>query len=53
MAPGQQVTLQPAFAQVLAEHLHDTTVRREVLVDRIDFGHPRFRRDIDDGAQAI
>ena len=36
---GQQVSLQPALALVLAEHLHHPAVRREVVVFRVDVGH--------------
>ena len=32
--PGQQIALQPAFALVLAEHLHDPAAGRQELVVR-------------------
>ena len=32
MASGQQITLEPALAQVLAEHLHDAALGRQVVV---------------------
>ena len=36
MTPGQQIALQPALAQVLAEHLHHAAVRRHVVIRRQD-----------------
>ena len=39
MPAGQQVSLQPALALVLAEHLHHPAVRDEVVVFRVDVGH--------------
>ncbi len=32
MPPGEQVALQPSLAQVLGQHLHDPSVRGEVIV---------------------
>ena len=42
MAPGQQVALQPAFAQVLAQHLHYAAFGAEVDVVCHRLGHPGF-----------
>ena len=42
MAPGQQVALQPAFAQVLAQHLHHAAFGAEVGVVCHRLGHPGF-----------
>ena len=36
---GQQVTLQPALALVLAQHLHHSTIRTQFVVHREDIGH--------------
>ena len=33
VAAGEDVTLEPALAVVLAEHLHDAAGRRDVVVD--------------------
>ena len=33
MPPGQEVTFEPALTQVLAEHFHHSTIRRDVIVD--------------------
>jgi hypothetical protein len=40
---GEQVALEPALAEVLAQHLDDLTVGREVLVRGQDLGVPRAR----------
>ncbi len=44
---GQQIALQPALALVLAEHLHDPAVRREMVVPRIGFRHPGAIGDVE------
>ena len=36
MPPGEQIAFEPALAHVLAEHLHDAAVGREMLVGRQD-----------------
>ena len=43
MPAGQQVALQPALAEVLAQHLHHAAVRREVVVARRRSRPPRSR----------
>ena len=40
MASGEQITLKPALAHVLAEHFHDPAVPAEINIDRFDAGHP-------------
>ncbi|TKS60902.1 MAG: hypothetical protein EWM73_03044 [Nitrospira sp.] len=37
---GQEIPFQPTLALVLAEHLHDPAVRREVVVVGIPIRHP-------------
>ena len=39
VSAGQQVTLKPPLALVLAEHFHHAPIRRQMIVLRIDFGH--------------
>src|SRR5207248_1772198 len=41
VASGQQVALQPALAQVLAQDLHDAAVGREMVVSGQARGLPR------------
>ena len=38
MAARQQVALQPALAQVLAQHLHHAAIRAEIGVPRLNLG---------------
>ena len=40
VAPGQQIPFQPALALVFAQHLQDTSLRRQPLVVRLDVCHP-------------
>ncbi len=53
VAPGEQVALQPALAQVLAEHLHHPAVGGEVLVGRQPLGHPRPVGDLEHRRQPV
>ena len=32
--PGERVALEPALAQMLAQHLHDSAVGRDAIIDR-------------------
>ena len=50
---GQQVALQPALAEVLAEHLHHAPVGREVVVARLDLRHPRAVGLLEHGAEPV
>ena len=40
VAPGEQVTLGPALAKVLGQHLHHSTVRRKMIVTPDQLGIP-------------
>ena len=40
VATREQIAFQPALAQVLAQHLHDATLRREMNVIGLDPLHP-------------
>ena len=51
--PGQQVPLQPTFALVLAEHLHDAAAGREEFIIRHRLGFPLPIGDLEDGFQPI
>jgi hypothetical protein len=53
MPPGQQVALQPALAEVLAEHLHDAAVGRQVVVAGHLLGVPGPVRRLEYGAQSV
>ena len=53
MAPGQQISLEPAFAEMLAQHLHDAAVGAEVDIDSLDRGHPFLAGDFVDGLQPV
>ena len=53
VSPGQQVTLQPALAEVLAQHLHHPAIRREVVVGWQDLGEPIAIGDVEHGAQPV
>ena len=47
MPAGQQIALEPALALMLAEHLHDPPVGRQVIVPRLGFGHPGAIGDLE------
>ena len=51
--PGQQVALQPALAQVFAEHLHHPARPGEVLIEAVDPVLPDLVRDLVDVLQAV
>ena len=53
MASGEQVSFEPAFAQMLAQHLHDAAVDAEIDVDLFDFGHPFLAGDFVNGIQPV
>src|SRR6516162_7276103 len=40
VAAGQKIALKPALALVLAKHLHDPTIRREMVIPRKGFRDP-------------
>ena len=53
MSPGEQVALQPALAEVLAQNLHHAAIRREMIVSRQDLGEPIAIGDIEHGAEPV
>ena len=53
VAPGEQISLEPAFAHVFAEHLHDAAVNAEIGVISLDVGHPFLTGDLINGLQAV
>ena len=53
MAPGEEISFEPAFAQMLAQHLHDTSVGAEINVDIFDLSHPFLAGSFIDGVQPI
>ena len=53
MASGEQISFEPALAQMLAQHLHDAAVGAEIDVDRFDLGHPFLAGDFVDGFQPV
>ena len=53
MAPGEEISLEPAFAQMLAQHLHDASVDAEINVDIFDLSHPFLAGGFIDGVQPV
>ena len=53
MATGEEIPLEPAFAQMLRENLHHPTVGREVIVAGQPLGHPGAVRCFEDGLQTV
>ncbi len=53
MAAGEQVALEPALAEVLAEHLHHPPLGREMVVAGQTLGHPGAIGHLEYGAQAV
>ena len=53
VASGEQVSFEPAFAHVLAQHFHDAAVGAEIGIDRLDLGHPLLAGDFVDGFQPV
>jgi len=51
--PGEQVTLQPAFAQVLAQDFHHASVGAEVGVGRFGVGHPDLVGHFEHGVEPV
>ena len=51
--PGQQVALEPALAEVLAQDLHDAAVGREMVVGPAALGLPRPVGGLEHRAQAV
>ncbi len=40
MAAGEEIDFEPAFAEMLAENLHDAAIFAEVGIDIFDRRHP-------------
>src|SRR3984893_4004296 len=53
MASGEQVSFEPALAQMLAQHLHDAAVDAEINVDLFNMSHPFLAGDFVDGLQSV
>ena len=53
MPTGQEIPLEPAMAEVLAEHLHDAAVRREVIVDVERSSDEAAILDLEDVAETV
>jgi hypothetical protein len=53
VAPGQQVALEPALAQVLAQDLHHAAVRRDVLVADVHLVGEDLVGDLEQRAQSV
>ena len=39
MSSGKQIAFEPAFAKMLAQHLHHAPVGRQMVIDRYGFLH--------------
>ncbi len=50
---GEQVTLEPAFTQVLAQHFHHPAIGAQVDIDGLDGRHPCLAANLVDGLQAV
>src|ERR1700732_447489 len=53
MASREEVSFEPAFAQVLAQHLHYATIDAEINIDLFNFRHPFLAGDFVNGIQSI
>ncbi len=54
MPPGEQISFEPALAQVLAEHLHHPAVGRDMVVGRQDLARSeRAVGDLEHGVQPV
>src|ERR1700685_1154565 len=53
MASGEEISFEPAFAQMLAQDLHDASRDAKIDVDILDFGHPFLARGLVDGIQPV
>ena len=50
---GQRVALEPALAEVFAQHLHHPAIGREVIIDGERLRHPGPVGHVEDGAESI
>ena len=53
MSPGEEISLEPAFAQMLAQHFHDASVDTEIDVNIFDLCHPFLAGGFVDGVQPV
>ena len=53
MAPREQVSFEPALAQMLAQHLHDAAFDAEIDVDLFNSSHPFLAGDFVNGLQSV
>ena len=53
MPAGQQIAFQPALAEMLAQHLHDAAVARQVNVVGLDPLHPDAVGHLEHGVEAV
>ncbi len=53
MPSGQQIALQPALTQVLAQHFHDAAIGRQMVVYVEGFSHPHAVAGIEDRAETV
>ena len=53
VASGEEISFEPAFAQMLAQHLHDAALDAEIDVDIFDLGHPFLAGGFVDGVQPV
>jgi len=51
--PGQQIALQPTLALVLAKHLHDPPVGRQMVVPRLGLRNPGAISDLEHVLPAV
>src|SRR5680860_1659488 len=53
MSAREQISFEPSFALVLAQHLHHPAVRRDVVVARNDFRGRTTVRHLEHGAPTV
>src|SRR6202047_201739 len=53
MASREQVSFEPAFAQMLAQHLHNAALDVEINIDLFNISHPFLAGDFVDGLQSV
>src|SRR5580698_8800439 len=53
MTTGEEISFEPAFAEMLAQYLHDAPRDSEIDVDSFDVGHPFLAGDLVDRFQPV
>src|ERR1700684_2603076 len=53
MASGEEISFKPAFAQMLAQDLHDAPIDAEINVDIFDLSHPFLTGYLINGVQSV